>query len=132
WPNASYSGPPVADINDSGAEVFGEVTFAALPNLHADTEYFGKRWCGSEVDVFKFKTTHSAEPLTMQLTAPAGAVSCQAEYGPTALLGSSAPAVPVANHSCTITAPPAAYWRPAYLSATGEVVSRGDVQRRGL
>jgi len=111
--------------------VLGGITFVALPGLKPGA-YYGKRWCGSEVDVFKFTAATATPELTLHLTAPAGAVSCQVEYGPTAALGSSTTAVPATNNACSITAPSAAYWRPAFLSATGDVISRGNIERRGL
>ena len=131
WPNAAYNGTPAVNITDAGAEVLGGITFVALPGLKPGA-YYGKRWCGSEVDVFKFTAATATPELTLHLTAPAGAVSCQVEYGPTAALGSSTTAVPATNNACSITAPSAAYWRPAFLSATGDVISRGNIERRGL
>ena len=86
------------------------------------------------MDVFSFTSgATAAPPLTLQLAAPTGAVSCRIEYGMTGTLGSSTPDVPVANGACTVTAPQTTqYWRHAYVGGTGEVISRGNIQRRGV
>jgi len=52
WPNSSYSGTPTVNITDIGAAVDGSVISVTLPDIQSGNNYFGKRWCGSEVDVF--------------------------------------------------------------------------------
>lgn len=52
WPNSSYSGAPTVNTTDSGiAPVNGRIS-VTLSGISSNTNYFGKRWCGSEVDVF--------------------------------------------------------------------------------
>ena len=132
WPNPAYSGTPGVDTTDNRAEVLGGFTFVALSGLQPGASYYGKRWCGSEVDVFQFSTPAAPPALPLLLAPPSGAASCQVEYGSTAALGSSTSPVATVDGQCEIVVPAAAYWRNVYLSATGQVIARGNIRRRGL
>ncbi len=56
WNNGAYSGAPASDINDSAGTVINGLRSVSLSGLLPGTTYFGKRWCGSSVDVFSFTT----------------------------------------------------------------------------
>lgn len=132
WPNSSYSGAPAVNTTDRNADTLAGRTLVTLSSLAAGTTYYGKRWCSSEVDVFSFTTAPTTPTLAVQFAPPSGTAGCQVEYGPTPALGSSLSSVTVANGSCTITVPAAAYWRADYLSSAGKVISSGNIQGRGL
>jgi hypothetical protein len=114
--------------------VLNGIFSVTLTGLTPDSVYYGKRRCGSEVDVFTMMTLSSGSgPVSVQLSAPGGASTCVVEYGPTAALGSLTAGVPVSGGRCSVSVPPgAAYWRHGYLSGSGTVVARGNIQRRGL
>jgi len=133
WPNSFYNGTPAINTTDSGAQVLSGRISVTLSGLLAGTAYYGKRWCGTEVDVFNLTTLAATSTLAVQLAAPGGAVSCVVEYGATAALGSVTTPVPVAGGRCSVTVPAtAAFWRIGYRSGSGTVVGRGDIQGRGL
>jgi hypothetical protein len=132
WNNQYYSGSPAINTSDSGANVLSGVLYLPLTGLSASVRYWGKRWCGTAVDVFSFTTGAATPALALQLVPLPGTAGCQVEYGPTPALGSSLTAATVTNGDCSLTIPAAAYWRADYLSPTGIVVSRGNIQGRGL
>jgi len=132
WSNSAYSGTPAVNIADSGAVLSGGMVSVPLSSLQPGTDYFGKRRCGAEVDVFTFTTTPATPVLALQFNLPPGAAGCQVDYGSSAVLGSSTSAMTAVNGICTVTAPAVPYWQAVYLSPTGGVVSRGTIQHRGL
>ena len=56
WSNSSYAGNPAVNMTDTGATLAGGFISVGLSGLQPATAYYGKRWCGSEVDVFTFTT----------------------------------------------------------------------------
>jgi hypothetical protein len=56
WSNSAYSGTAVVNMTDSAAAVVSGFISVALPGLQPGSAYYGKRWCGSAVDVFTFTT----------------------------------------------------------------------------
>jgi hypothetical protein len=57
WSASTYTPATlVIDTNDSGASLSGATKTLTLSPLTTGTQYYGKRWCGTEVDVFRFKT----------------------------------------------------------------------------
>ncbi len=135
WPNSAYSGTPTVNTTDIGAGVSNGFISVALSGLNSSTAYYGKRWCGAEVDVFTL-TTLTASPASavqLELTPSAATASCVVEYGSTPALGSVSPAVPVQGSHCSVSVPASSvYWRYSYRSSAGTVVGRGDIQRRAL
>ncbi len=136
WPNAAYNGTPVVNTTDSGAAALDGRISLKLSGFTPGTAYYGKRWCGSEVDVFTLTTlttSASSSTLSVHLAAPGGAQSCAVEYGATPALGSTTTPVSVSGGNCTVAVPAgAAYWRHVYQSSAGTVVGRGNIQGRGL
>ena len=132
WPNSSYSGTPTINVTDGGAVALGGMVTVSLPGLTLATPYYGKRWCGTEVDVFSFTTLSASSTLAVRLRATGGATSCVVDYGNTAALGSVTDVMPVVSGICEVTVPASAvYWRYDYRSAAGTTVALGDTQRRG-
>jgi len=110
----------------------GGMVTVSLPGLTLATPYYGKRWCGTEVDVFSFTTLSASSTLAVRLRATGGATSCVVDYGNTAALGSVTDVMPVVSGICEVTVPASAvYWRYDYRSAAGTTVALGDTQRRG-
>ncbi len=56
WSNPYYSGDPAIYQNDASSPVASGMKTMTLSGLKQGTPYFGKRWCGTEVDVFTFVT----------------------------------------------------------------------------
>jgi len=132
WPDSSYAGTPTVHMNDGGAVTLGGLVSVNLTGLSPATAYYGKRWCGAEVDVFTFNTLATSSTLAVRLRVPGGATSCVVESGDTAALGSVASAVAVQGGFCALTIPSdAAYWRYSYLSAASTLVGRSDILRKG-
>jgi hypothetical protein len=133
WNNPRYRDDGGADrlaisLADSGAEAFDGRRYLKLTGLTASTDYFGKRWCGEEVDVFTFRTTSAAATHTLHVTgAPVAAVTAVVESGVSP--GSLNAGTPVeCSATCTLTVPAGdAYYRVAYRAASGTTISRTAV-----
>jgi len=133
WPNPAYNGKPTINTSDSAAETLGGLTVVKLSGLNRGTPYYGKRWCGDEVDVFALTTLAASPELPISLPARAGAASCVIEYGATPALGSTTTAEPVTGGTCSVIVPAsAAYWRHSYRSTAGTVVGQTAIQSRDL
>jgi hypothetical protein len=127
WNNSSYSGTPALDLNEAGAVVSEGRVYLTLTGLTPATAWYGKRWCGSSVDVFRFTTsaaTTTPAVLFSLAAAPAAATHCAAQYGSTTALGSeTAPAAVSAARSCTVSVPAGNYFRHVWKNGSQVVAS---------
>jgi len=107
WPNSSYSGAPAVMTTDGAVEVLTGIIPLTISGLSPNTAYYGKRWCGAEVDVFSFTTQGSAStvgngnPVSQNIVFPA---LSNVTFGatPFALSASSTSGLPVAFASTTL------------------------------
>lgn len=132
WSNADYSGAPTVDMTDSAADRLAGRMFLAITGLSARTSYWGKRWCGTEVDVFSFRTQPATPVQVLQVSPPSGVASCQVQYGSTSALGSTTTPSAVDNGVCRATIPTVSagqqlYWRMAYLASGGASLYTGPI-----
>lgn len=56
WDSPKFIGTPVFDSADASGSLSNRFLTVSVPGLTTKTKYYGKRWCGTEVDVFRFKT----------------------------------------------------------------------------
>ncbi len=134
WDNPDYYGTPQVSTNDASQRDKEDNKIRVnLTGLRPGTDYYGKRWCGEFVDVFRFSTTTTTTASVIDLAAPAGVATCAVEYGNTATLGQTGPSVPVVGQNCSLSVPEQpGYWRHVYKDAAGSVTARGDLHVRAF
>jgi hypothetical protein len=131
WSADTYAASAqVTTGTDAAAEVISGMRAHRITGLTPDTDYFGKRWCGTAVDVFRFTTLATKPPSALRLKAPAGAADAVIEWGTSAGLGNiTSPVACLAGSTCAVEVPPTAtHYRHAFRAANGAVISRGDLR----
>lgn len=130
WNNGAYSGAPVVNMTDAAAEINNGLKTLTLSGLTRGSSYFGKRWCGANVDVFSFRTQGAASADSLALPLPVGATDCIIQHGSTAGNLNQTITGIVVNGLCHVKIPAsAAYYRHAYR-AYGSVKASGSVQKQ--
>jgi hypothetical protein len=131
WMSGTYqSGSVINFASDSQAQVLEGRRVVRLTGLTSDTKYYGKRWCGVDVDVFHFTTLPETSTTLLGLSAPAGTANVVLEWGATASLGTStAPVSCEGGTTCSIAVPAAAgFYRHVFRNNTGNVIAMGDIR----
>jgi hypothetical protein len=119
-------------VSDSSAQVVDGRRVFRMNDLTSSTTYYGKRWCGSHVDVFQFTTLSEPAAMTLELFAPEGAVDVVVEWGANTELGNlTQPAACPASTTCSVGIPNAAfYYRYSFRSSSGTILAISDLKSR--
>jgi hypothetical protein len=131
WMSPTYqSGNVIRFASDSEAKVLEGRRVIRLSGLTSNTKYYGKRWCGVDVDVFQFTTLPETPTTILGLSAPAGTADVVIEWGTTTDLGTAtAPVSCTSGTTCSIVVPAAAgYYRHVFRSNAGNVIAMGDIR----